>query len=98
MSVQIDVFERAVMVRGITEKRFFPFSQRPDFPDGRAHVEKPGFKRPARRNQAAGAEDHVVFDDGSVHDDGSDADQAVFADAAAMQHRPVADGDILAYA
>jgi hypothetical protein len=61
-----------------------------------AHVQVAADQALARWHQAAGADDHLVLDDGAVHDGAAHADQDAVAQGAAMQHDLVTDGHFVA--
>lgn len=60
-----------------------------------AHVQVATDQALAGRYQAAGTDDHFVFDDGAIHDGAAHADQNAVAQGAAMQHDLVADGHLV---
>ena len=69
--------------------------ERPDLFHRAAHVQVATDQALAGRHQAAGTDDHFVFDDGAVHDGAAHADQDAVAQGAAMQHDLVADGHLV---
>ncbi|RWW90813.1 hypothetical protein BHE74_00000946 [Ensete ventricosum] len=90
------VFELHVFRGAVGEKGTFFVSQWANLFNRAAHVQKTALEFLAGRNQATGADDHVVFHHGTVHHDAAHADQDAIAHRAAMQHDFVGDGHVVA--
>ncbi|MNC65356.1 hypothetical protein D3C75_1156340 [compost metagenome] len=60
--------------------------------DRAADIEKTAFQAFARRHQAAGADDHFVFDHRAIHDGAAHANQNSVAQGAAVEHDFVTNG------
>ncbi len=93
---QVLVLELHVVAGAVGEERALLVVQHPGLLHRAAHVQVATDQALARRHQAAGADDHFVFDDGAVHDGAAHADQDTVAQGAAMQHDLVADGHFVA--
>lgn len=93
---QVLVLELHVVAGAIGEERTFLVVQQPGLFHRAAHVQVATDQALARRHQAAGADDHFVFDDGTIHDGAAHADQNAVAQGAAVQHDLVADGHFIA--
>lgn len=93
---QVLVLELYVVAGTIREERPLLVGKRSRLLHRAAHVQVAALQALARRHQAAGADDHLVFDDGAIHDGAAHADQDAIAQGAAVQHHLVADGHLVA--
>lgn len=93
---QVLVLELHVVAGAVGEERVLLLAQQAHLFHRAAHVQVAADQALARRHQAAGADDHLVLDDGAVHDGAAHADQDAVAQGTAMQHDFVTDGHLVA--
>ncbi len=89
------VLELDVVAGAVREEGVLLFVEQPDLFHRAAHVQVATDQAFAWRHQAAGTDDHFVFDNGAIHDGAAHADQNAVAQGAAMQHHLVADGHLV---
>ncbi len=94
--MQVFVLEQDIVVGRGLEEGDLGRLERARLLDGITHIKKACLESLARWHQTAGTDHHIIFDHGPVQQDGTHADQHPVAYGAAMQHRLVADRDILA--
>ena len=93
---QVLILEFYVVAGAVGEERFFFFRQLAHLFDRAAYIQKAAGQTLARRYQAAGADDHIVFKYRTVHHNTAHADQHPAADLAAMKHDFVRDSHVVA--
>ena len=93
---QVLVLELHVVAGAVGEKRALLVGQWTGLLHRAAHIQVAAFQALAWRHQAAGADDHLVLDDGTVHDGTAHADQNAIAQGATVQHDLVTDGHLVA--
>ncbi len=93
---QVLVLELDVVTGAVGEEGALLVGQGPGLFYRAADVQVAAFQALAGRHQAAGADDHFVFDSGAIHDRAAHANQNAVAQGAAMQHDLVADGHLIA--
>ena len=93
---QVLVLEFHVIAGAVGKERALLVVQQPGLFHRAAHVQVATDQALARWHQAAGADDHLVLDDGTVHDGAAHADQDAIAQGTAMQHDLVAYGHFVA--
>jgi len=90
------VLELHVVAGAVGEESALLVGQRPGLFHRAADVQVTTLQALAGWHQAASADDHFVFDDGTVHDRAAHADQDAVAQGTAMQHDFVTDGHLIA--
>ncbi len=93
---QVLVLELDVVAGTVGEEGMLLIVQRAHLLHRAAHVQVAADQALAWRHQAAGTDDHFVFDDGAIHDRAAHADQDAVAQGAAMQHDLVTNGHLVA--
>lgn len=89
------VLELDVVAGAVGEERALLVGQRPGLFHRAANIQEAAEQALAGRYQAAGADDHLVLDDGAIHDCAAHADQDAIAQGTAVQHHLVADGHLI---
>lgn len=92
----MQVLELHIIRRTVGEEGPLLVAQRPCLLHRAADIQITTLQALARRHQAAGADDHLVFDHRAIHDGAAHADQDPIAQGAAMQHDFVANGYLIA--
>ncbi len=93
---QVLVLELDVIAGAVREEGPLLVGQRPGLFHRAADIQEAALQALAGRYQAAGANDHLVLDDGAIHDGAAHADQDTVAQGTAMQHHFVTDGHVIA--
>lgn len=83
-------------VRRNISKGFFLIGQQTNLPHRRTDIKIAALQTFARRNEAARADHHVIFNNGIVQNGAAHTDQDAVTDSAAVQHHFVPHGNVFA--